>query len=114
MVKAKRKGYLSERKIRKIFEDAGWYVIRAGASLGIADLICLKKGKCILLQIKSTKKKTLYYEGYMKKKFSGFDFYVVVDFGYGKIVISKPKSKISLKDGILLKDFLKNKNLALN
>jgi Holliday junction resolvase len=105
----KRKGYRVERKIRLKFEQAGWKVIRAGASLGEADLICIKEGKCILLQIKSSKKQTLYYYGYMEKKFEGFPFYLVVDFGYGKIKILNPKNKVGVPDGLYLDDFLKEK-----
>lgn len=106
MVRAKRKGYLTERKVRKIFERFGWYVVKAGASLGIADLVCLKRGKCLLIQVKSTRKKILYYDDYMRKKFYGFDFYVVVDFAYRKVVIAKPKRKISMEDGVELEKFL--------
>jgi hypothetical protein len=104
---SKRKGYRVERKIRQIFESNGWRVIRAGASLGEADLVCLKKSKCILLQIKSTKKKKLYYYGFLKAKLEGFPFYVVVDFGYGKIRISRPKKVIDLENSMPLRDFLK-------
>ena len=46
----------------------------------------------------------------MKHKIEGFPFYLVVDFGYGKIRILKPKEKISEEDGIDLKTFLTNKN----
>lgn len=106
---SKQKGYKVERKIRLIFEKNGWKVIRAGASLGEADLVCLKKSKCILLQVKSTRKKIFYYYGYMKRKLEGFPFYVVVDFGYDKIRITKPRKKIDLKTGKDLKDFLKIK-----
>jgi Holliday junction resolvase len=107
MVKAKRKGYITERKVRKIFEKFGWYVVKAGASLGVADLVCLKRGKCLLIQVKSTRKKVLYYDNYMKKKFYGFDFYVVVDFAYRKIIITKPKRRILLDDGVELENFLR-------
>ncbi|MBI1978584.1 MAG: hypothetical protein HYS62_00815 [Candidatus Aenigmarchaeota archaeon] len=103
----KRKGYRVERKIRLLFQKSGWTVIRAGASLGEADLICLKKGRCILLQIKSTNKKTLYYYGYNKHEFEGFPFFLVVDFGYNKIRILPPNQKITGADGELLKSFLK-------
>ncbi len=102
----KKKGYRVERKIRKIFETYGWKTIRSGASLGEADIICLKKGKCLLLQIKSSKKKVFYYYDYMGKKLEGFPFFVVVDFGYGKIRVTKPKKKISIDDGIDIKEFL--------
>jgi hypothetical protein len=104
---AKRKGYRVERKIKLLFEHNGWKVIRAGASLGEADLVCLKRSKCILLQIKSTRKKVLYYNGYCKKKLEGFPFYVVVDFGYGKIRISRPRRKIDLRTGEALEKFLR-------
>ena len=96
-----------ERKIRKIFEKYGWYVVRAGGSLGKADLVCLKDGKCILIQVKSTKKKYIYYNEYMKNKFLGFDFYVVVDFAYRGAIITKPKKKITIDDGKKLEEFLR-------
>lgn len=106
MVKVKRKGYNVERKVRKIFEKYGWYVVRAGASLGVADLVCLKNGKCLLIQVKSTKKKTLYYNDYEKPKFAGFDFFVVVDFAYRGVVITKPRKKIKFEECKKLEEFL--------
>jgi len=105
----KTKGYRVERNIRLEFEKRGWVVVRAGGSLGDADLICLKGGKCILLQIKSTKKDVLYYYGVMKKRIKGFPFFVVVDFGYGCKKILPPQKKITKEDGIDLFKFLKNK-----
>jgi len=105
----KRKGYRVERKIRIKFEQVGWKVIRAGASLGDADLICIKQGKCILLQIKSSKKQALYYYGYMDKKLEGFPFYLVVDFGYGRIRILNPRHKVDITDGLGLDGVLKEK-----
>ncbi|MGC8812087.1 MAG: hypothetical protein ACP5O8_00670 [Candidatus Aenigmatarchaeota archaeon] len=106
MVLAKKKGYRVERKIRKLFEKHGWRVVRAGASLGEADLICIKNKKCILLQVKSTKNNVFYYYGYSSKSLEGFPFYLVVDFGYGKIKIIKPKQKINLKEGEDIEAFL--------
>ncbi len=103
---AKKKGYRTERKIKLKFENAGWKVLRAGASLGEADLICIRGGKCILLQIKSTRKKTLYFYDYMKKELEGFPFYLVVDFGYGKIRILNPEHKVGAQDGEGLEEFL--------
>ncbi len=110
MVLSKKKGYRVERKIRKIFEENGWKVVRAGGSFGEADLICLKDGKCMMIQVKSTKKKQLYYYGHLGETLEGFPFYLVVDFGYGKIRILKPKERIGEEDGIDLKTFLTNKN----
>jgi Holliday junction resolvase len=103
---AKRKGYRVERKIRMFFEKNGWKVVRAGASLGEADLICFKNEKCLFLQIKSTKKKTIYYHGYMNDTIEGFPFYLVVDFGYNKIRILKPKHKAAIDEGMRLDEFL--------
>jgi hypothetical protein len=105
---SRQKGYRVERKIRILFESNGWHVIRSGASLGEADLICLKKGKCILLQVKSSRKKTYYYYEYSKKMLNGFPFYLVVDFGYGKTRILHPKKVITPTDGEDLKKFLKS------
>ena len=106
----KKKGYRTERKIRLMFERAGWRIIRAGASLGESDLICIKEGKCVLLQIKSSKKQTLYYYGYMDRFFEGFSFYLVVDFGYGKIRILQPKHKVNATDGTDINEFLNKEN----
>lgn len=82
--------------------------MKAGGSLGIVDLVCLKDGKCLLVQVKSTKNKVLYYKDYDKETFSGFDFWVVVDFAYKGLKIIKPKEKISLEDGKNLEEFLKS------
>lgn len=104
----KRKGYIVERKIRMVLHKFNWTVIRAGASLGEADLICLKNRKCILLQIKSTKKKTFYYYGYIQPTFEGFPFFLVIDFGYNKIKILPPKKKTTIYEGQQLEEFLKS------
>jgi Holliday junction resolvase len=106
MTNIRNKGYRTERKIRLLLEKAGWKVVRAGASFGEADLICIKKGVCLFFQIKSTKKKIFYYYGYMKRALEGIPFFVVMDFGYGKIRVLHPKSKIKINDGITLEDFL--------
>ena len=105
-MKTKSKGYRVERKIRILFEGKGWIVIRSGGSFGEADLICIKEGKCIFLQIKSTKKDKLYYYGYMQENFSGFPFYVLVDFGYGNIEVFKPAEVLEKGKGIPIDNFL--------
>lgn len=104
---AKRRGYRVERKIRLIFEKHGWKTIRAGASLGEADIVCIKNGKCVLLQVKSTKKKKFYYYEYLKPELEGFPFMLVVDFGYGKIRVLSPRNSVSREEGEDLKEFLK-------
>lgn len=107
MPHTKARGYRVERKIRLMFEKAGWKVVRSGASLGEADLICVRRGKCVMLQIKSTKRKKFYYYEYMKPRLEGVPFYLVVDFGYGKIRMLEPAKKVEPSDGQALKDFLK-------
>ncbi|MEM5829222.1 MAG: hypothetical protein QW040_00770 [Candidatus Aenigmatarchaeota archaeon] len=111
MFSSRKKGYRIERKIRLLFEKYGWKVIRAGASLGEADLICIKNRKCILLQIKSTRKKALYFYGDLIKNIEGFPFFLVVDFGYGNIRILRPRKKVLTNSGIALKDFLENNKI---
>lgn len=90
-----------------MFEKNGWIVVRAGASIGEADLICMKRGNCIMLQIKSSGKKKFYYYGYMQKELEKFPFFLIVDFGYGKIQIMNPQKIVSQNDGQGIKDFLK-------
>lgn len=98
-MKNKKKGYRIERKIKLKLEGIGWKVVRAGGSLGEADLICVKNRKCLLLQIKSTNKKIFYYYGYSSNFFEGFPFLLVVDFGYGRIRVLRPKKKVLMTDG---------------
>jgi hypothetical protein len=108
---SKKKGYRVERKIRILFEKYGWKVVRAGASLGEADLICMKNKKCILLQIKSTRKKVFYFYGDLLKEIEGFPFFLVVDFGYGNIRILRPVKKVTPDSGKALRDFLENNKI---
>jgi len=103
---SKRKGYRIERKIRMIFEKNGWKVVRAGGSLGEADLIGIKKNKCVLLQVKSTSKKTFYFYDEFPTKIEGFSLFLVVDFGYGNIRVLPPQKKILPTSGSSLQDFL--------
>lgn len=106
MSSSKAKGYRSERKIKLIFEEHGWKTVRSGASLGEADLICIKGGRCLMIQIKSTKKKKLYYYEYFGPKLEGMEFYLIVDFGYGKIRILPPAKVSTPEDGEDLREFL--------
>ena len=36
-------GHTRERQIKKLLEEEGWFVIRAPGSLGVADLVAIKK-----------------------------------------------------------------------
>ncbi len=104
----KKKGYMVERKVRKVFESFGWKVIRAGGSLGEADIVCLKRGKCYLFQIKSKKNADkVYYYGYSEETLEGFPFFLIVDFGYGNVRVVKPKRVVTKDDGVELERFLR-------
>lgn len=49
----KAKGSAKERQSKALFESEGWYVTKAGASLGVADLVALKQGeRPRLIQVK--------------------------------------------------------------
>lgn len=49
----KAKGSRRERQAKKIMEQAGYYVNKAGGSLGQFDLVCLGKKQARLIQVKS-------------------------------------------------------------
>ncbi|MGQ9478742.1 MAG: hypothetical protein ACUVQ0_01810 [Thermoproteota archaeon] len=115
MNQPKKKGYIVERKIRTIFSKEGWITIRSGGSLGFADIVCLKDGKCVLLQVKSTRRNVLYVEKRIPSQVEGFPLYVVVDFGHGNIRVFKPGGKMSREEGMPLEEFLrKNRLICFN
>ncbi len=100
------KGYRVERKVKLDFIKHGWKVVRAGGSLGEYDLIAFKAGRCIFMQIKSTRKGRFYYYGYMDSKYAGFPFKLVVDFGRGSVRILNPSHTVSPSDGEDLQKYL--------
>ncbi|CAN5869395.1 hypothetical protein BH24ACT15_BH24ACT15_29870 [soil metagenome] len=49
------KGSRKERQTKALYVEAGYYVSKAGGSLGAADLVCLKAGEPpVLAQVKAT------------------------------------------------------------
>jgi hypothetical protein len=60
-----------------------------------------------MLQVKSTSKPRFYYNEYMERMLEGFEFYLVVDFGYGKTRIMHPQKAVSPEDGTDIGDFLR-------
>ncbi len=55
MRNAKAKGAEKERRTKALLEAEGWYVTRAGASLGAADLVALRAGeRPLLVQVKAS------------------------------------------------------------
>ncbi|MEM1557881.1 MAG: hypothetical protein QXT26_01985 [Thermoproteota archaeon] len=110
---SKRKGYLAELKVRKILQKYGWTTVRSGGSLGLADLVCLWKSRCILIQVKSTRK-NVFYTRRIPTDIQGFPLYVVVDFGYGNIRVFKPGDKAAREEGVPLDEFLKTFKKVVN
>ncbi len=53
---AKAKGARRERQARTILETAGYFVVKAGGSLGIFDLVALGPAGARLIQVKSNEK----------------------------------------------------------
>ncbi len=102
----KRKGYLAERKVRMLLHRYGWITIRSGGSLGSADVVCLRKGKCVLMQVKSTRKPVVYVREKLPSEIEGFPLYIVVDFGYGNIRVFRPGERMSRQKGTLLEEFV--------
>lgn len=49
----KRKGARRERQAKKILEEAGYYVVKAGASLGEFDLLAVGQKQLRMIQVKS-------------------------------------------------------------
>lgn len=41
-------GHARERQVKKLLEEEGWFVIRAPGSLGVADLVAIRKLKVSL------------------------------------------------------------------
>jgi len=49
------RGHVRERQVRQQLELDGWLVVRAAGSLGVVDLIALKRGRRPrLIEVKST------------------------------------------------------------
>jgi len=51
-----KKGHRWELKVKKMWEAKGFIVYRSAGSKGAADLIALKNGKIVLIQVKVNKK----------------------------------------------------------
>jgi len=53
-----RKGHRWELKVKKMWEEKDYVVYRSAGSKGAADLIALKDGKIVLIQVKVNRKPT--------------------------------------------------------
>jgi len=54
-VNTKAKGSRNERRARRIFEERGFTVVRAGASLGVFDLVAFSRDGVVLAQVKTNR-----------------------------------------------------------
>ena len=53
---AKAKGTRNERRAKRMLEEAGYYCVRAGGSLGLFDLAAFSRGGCRFVQVKTNRK----------------------------------------------------------
>jgi len=60
MKNPKAKGSRVERGIKKLFEEAGFQVVRSAGSLGVADLLAQRGPLVLNLQVKARKTFSLY------------------------------------------------------
>jgi len=54
-VRAKQKGYRTERKAADILRRLDFYVVRSGGSLGPFDLVALRRDAVLLIQCKTNR-----------------------------------------------------------
>lgn len=108
MKNPKAKGTKAEYRVRDLFRKKGWFVVRSTGSFSPIDLVCIKKKKVILVQIKSSTKKILYQKEIVPNRIEGIRTILVVDFGRYGLRVTKSKKKIKASDGIELEKFLEN------
>jgi Holliday junction resolvase len=53
LLRTKAKGARAEHKARRLLEQSGYYVIKAGGSFGVFDLIAIGANACRCIQVKS-------------------------------------------------------------
>jgi Holliday junction resolvase len=46
-------GTVRENRVKELLEDDGYFVVRSAGSGGVADLVALKPGQVLLIQVKS-------------------------------------------------------------
>jgi len=105
---AKRRGTKSEYLVRDMFKEAGWAVVRSGGSLGPVDLVCMRGGEVVLVQVKRKANCPLYLTEKVPQRMQGFPVILVADFGRGNVRVVPKKHRINTGDGISLAEFLAN------
>jgi Holliday junction resolvase len=91
---------------------AGWAVVRSGGSLGPVDLVCVKHGQAMLVQVKRSTGTYLYLGRDIRKQVRGFAVVFVADFGRGNIRVVPRKISVTPKDGVPVREFLGNQAKA--
>jgi len=89
-----------------MFKEAGWAVVRSGGSLGPIDLVCMRAGEVVLVQVKRKAKGPLYLAERVPRRVQGFPVMLVADFGRGNFRVAPKKHRINPRDGISLREFL--------
>lgn len=105
---AKRRGTKSEYLVRDRFKEAGWAVVRSGGSLGPVDLVCMRRGEVVLVQVKRKADGPLYLAEKVPCRVQGFPVTLVADFGRGNLRVVPKRHRINPRDGISLGKFLAN------
>lgn len=103
---AKKRGTKSEYLVRNIFRGAGWAVVRSGGSLGPVDLVCMRKGHVLLVQVKRKAKGPLYLTDEVPERVQGFRVALVADFGRGNVRVVPKKHRVDPREGTPLREFL--------
>ena len=113
----KRKGTYVERKIAQKLKDKGWIVIRSTGSFGQADLVCIREGKAMFIECKSTKNEYQYLTKeevealmYFSKVFGG-EAWIGVRFGKEWFFLNPEDLKESKKHFGITKEHAKIKGL---
>lgn len=67
------RGIRVERKLRDILKQNGFLVIRAaGSGYDTPDLIAMKNGRAVVIEVKTTKKDTIYFRNEQYRNMKGF------------------------------------------
>lgn len=103
---AKKRGTRAEYAVRDTFRSLGWAVVRSGGSLGPVDLVCIKGGKLMLVQVKRNVGGSIYLGADVPESVQGFPITFVADFGRGNVRVVPKMRKITPRDGTPLEEYL--------
>lgn len=84
-------------------------MVRSGGSLGPVDLVCVRDGEVMFVQVKRNVKGYIYLSRDVPERVQGFPLVFVADFGRGNIRVVPKKSGVTSRDGKLLWEFLRTR-----